>query len=160
MLLFVKTQDDVNINVVKSHVTVLDQIGDWDSTFKLYNAKDIQNLPDKMLKILASEQFSWLAKSFVNGSDRIPKSLVKSWEKMIDHFGSGQKLVDAIKNKAVMNRVDLWRDFLTDFYKELELKGKGELPKRIWKDYRSSIAGWTDDLIDKSILDDYKDYLY
>ena len=49
------------------------------------------------------------------------------------------------------------REFLREYYRRIALKEEGGLPKVQWKDFRPSQAGYTEDVLDKSLLESYPD---
>ena len=49
------------------------------------------------------------------------------------------------------------RALLRAWHREVELQDAGGLEKVMWKDYKKTKAGWTDDVLEKRLLDDYPD---
>ena len=102
--------------------------------------KDVDNLGDSFVdglsKRFADDTLGYLKKSKSN-----PFADIEGFVSFAEQIKSGKA---TIKEK---------REFLKIFYEEMHKgKVKGRLPKVWYEDFRSSLGGWTDDLIDMDLL--------
>lgn len=102
--------------------------------------KDVDNLGDSFVDGL-SKRFADDTLGYLKNSKSNPFADIDGFVSFAEQIKSGKA---TIKDK---------REFLKIFYEEMHKgKVKGRLPKVWYDDFRSSLGGWTDDLIDMDLL--------
>lgn len=102
--------------------------------------RDVDNLGESFVDGL-SQRFADDTLGYLKNSKSNPFADIDGFVSFAEQIKSGKA---TIKEK---------REFLKIFYEEMHKgKAKGRLPKVWYEDFRSSLGGWTDDLIDMDLL--------
>ena len=95
---------------------------------------------DKILDANGLRSPNWSTTRF-----RLPDSIVPLRNRVIEGRAAGTLSLD---DK---------RAYLREFFRLVEQKDAGGLPKTFWQDFRKTKAGFTDDVLDEALLDFYPD---
>ena len=116
---------------------------------------DIDNLPDSIISDIMSTRPELLLES----SRLIPNELKPLANKIRQIIGvtnttSRKEKYKLFRNAMRNNKIPnlLIRNYLHEYYRLVALKQNGPLPKIYWKEFRKTDTDWTEDLVDKSIL--------
>ena len=90
---------------------------------------------------LAPPARSHFDKSWVTA--KLPDSIVPLRNRVLDRL--------AQKNLTMTEK----REYLKEYYRLSSQKKQGGLPKPHWEDFKSSDAGFTDDVLEEALLQDY-----
>ena len=145
----------IKITSIKHRVEVNKILLGSNDAFDSLSPADIDNLPLPLIKQGVSRKTRLIFTAFDECPDEL-KPMAKRLRQIVGiKDGMSSSEIVRLKDNALQsNKIpeQLMRDYLKEYYRLVALKKNGPMPRWAWVNFRSTDAGWTEDLVDKSVL--------
>ena len=145
----------IKITSTKHRVEVNKILLGSNDAFDSLSPADIDNLPLPLIKQGVSRKTRLIFTAFDECPDEL-KPMAKRLRQIVGiKDGMSSSEIVRLKDNALQsNKIpeQLMRDYLKEYYRLVALKKNGPMPRWAWVNFKSTVAGWTEDLVDKSVL--------